>query len=362
MKRLNSTPPFRSANGEVVLGSIAEVAYLELGGIDQWVMIRGASLANPPLIMLHGGPGLSETAFFRRHNAELEESFTVVYWDQRGAGKSFHSSIPRVSMTVEQLVSDLDALVDAVRKRLGHDKVVLFGHSWGSLLGVLYVARFPEKVAAYIGSGQIGDWVAAESATYAYAVGEAKRRGKTKILAKLAEIGAPPYPAASVFIERTCIARLDGMLGPKAMWEMAKMIVGAKESSVFELPAAWRAFRWTMDAMWNEVSRLDLNQLAPVLQVPVFFFLGRKDHWVLPENSVAYYDRLTAPSKQLVWFERSGHEPFVDEAAKFNQLLVELVRPVATRRGSPPVVSRRADARSTSRGWWRRGSARGGIS
>ena len=164
-RRLGKTPPFRGPRGEVLSGSIAEVAYRRLGGIDQWVMVRGESVANPPLILLHGGPGLSETALFRYFNAPLEKSFTVVYWDQRGAGKSFDPAIPRSSMTVEQVLSDLDELVDAVCARLGKTKVAIFGHSWGSALGVLYAARFPEKVAAYVGSGQIGDAAAGEAAT-----------------------------------------------------------------------------------------------------------------------------------------------------------------------------------------------------
>ena len=117
--RLGKTPPFRGPDGEVRPGSIAEIAYRRLGGLDQWVMIRGESVANPPLILLHGGPGLSETGLFRHFNAPLEKSFTVVYWDQRGAGKSFDRAIPRSSMTVEQFISDLDELVDAVCERLG---------------------------------------------------------------------------------------------------------------------------------------------------------------------------------------------------------------------------------------------------
>lgn len=83
-----------------------------------------------------------------------------------------------------------------------------------------------------------------------------------------------------------------------------------------------------MDAMWPEVSRLNLIELAPALRMPVFFVLGRNDHWVPPETSVAYFERLTAPSKKLVWFEHSGHEPFVDEPDKFNAAMAELVRPV----------------------------------
>src|SRR5215203_3228348 len=111
------TPPFRGPNGAVVPGSIAESTYLHLGGLDQWVMIRGENLDNPPLIILHGGPGFSDTPFFRYCNAQLEQSFTLVYWDQRGTGKSFARTIPRSSMTVEQFIADLDELVEAVCQR-----------------------------------------------------------------------------------------------------------------------------------------------------------------------------------------------------------------------------------------------------
>ena len=79
--------------------------------------------------------------------------------------------------------------------------------------------------------------------------------------------------------------------------------------------------------MWDAVSALDLLIAAPALQMPVFFFLGRRDHWVPPETSVAYFQR-AAPSKELLWFDQSGHEPFVDEAAKFNDAVADMVRPL----------------------------------
>lgn len=331
---MGQTRPFRGPNGEIIPGSIAEAGYLRLGGLDQWVMIRGENRDNPPLIILHGGPGFSDTMFFRRCNAALEHSFTVVYWDQRGTGKSFNRDIPRSSMTVAQFLDDLDELVEAVRERVGERKVVLFGHSWGSALGVLYAARFPEKVAAYVGSGQVGDASAGEAASYAIAIAlaEAERRDNRKALKALRAIGPPPYAADCVFTERMWLQRLEGQLEPRALWRMGRLVLGAPEASLFDLPKVMRGFRFSLDAMWAEVSRLKLLELTPALEMPVFFFLGRKDHWVPPETSLAYYDVLTAPSKQLVWFEESGHEPFVDEAAKFNRAMVELVRPVALRR------------------------------
>jgi pimeloyl-ACP methyl ester carboxylesterase len=331
MKRSGKTPPFRGPDGKRLPGSIAEMKYLRLGGVDQWVMIRGESIANPPMILLHGGPGMSETSFFRFCNSVLEKSFTVVYWDQRGAGKSFDRKIPVSSMTVAQFVSDLDELVNYVRNRVGRKQVAIFGHSWGSALGVLYAARFPEKVSVYIGCEQIGDSAAGEAASYAFALAEAERLNNRKALTSLRAIGPPPYSVNGLFTERTWLARFEGQTGPRALWKIGRMVIGTPESSVFDLRQDWRAFRFSMDAMWSEVSTLNLLKLVPALKMPVFFFVSRRDRWVPPETSLAYFDALVAPSKRLVWFEGSGHEPFVDEPAKFNAAMLELVRPTLQR-------------------------------
>jgi pimeloyl-ACP methyl ester carboxylesterase len=335
MKHPGKPQPILDSRGEIVPGSIADASYLHLGGLDQWVMMRGESIDNPPLILLHGGPGFSETHFFRHFNSALEKTFTVVYWDQRGSGKSFNRGIPRSSMTVEQFIADLDDLVEAVCNRVGKKKVVIFGHSWGSALGVLYAARFPTKVAAYVGSGQIGDWQAGESASYSFALAEAERRHNRKALDELRAIGPPPHTVKRLWTERTWLQRLEGQLDAKALWNMGRIFLGAPESSVLDLPDLLRGFRFSLDTMWAEVSRLNLMKIAPALPVPVFFFLGRRDRWVPPETSVAYFDALTAPSKELVWFEESGHEPFADEPAKFNAAMVDLVRPAVVANDHP---------------------------
>jgi pimeloyl-ACP methyl ester carboxylesterase len=333
--KLGKTPPIREPDGQVLPGSFAEANYVKLGRMDQWVMVRGESLANPALIILHGGPDFSDTPFLRQCNAPLERSFTIVYWDQRGAGKSFSRKIPRSTMRVEQFIADLDELVEMVRARLGKKEVVIFGHSWGSALGVLYAARFPAKVAAYVGSGQHGNWAAAEAASYAIALAEAERQNNRKAVKALRALGPPPYTAAALLAERTWLQRLEGQLGLKALWDMGRMVLGAPEYSVFDLPKIVRGFRFSLEAMWDEVSRLNLLKVVPALQMPIFFFLGRRDHWVPAETSVAYLDALTAPSTNLVWFEESGHEPFVDEPAKFNASMVELVRPVGVSTSGP---------------------------
>ena len=328
--RLGHTEPLRGSDGHVLPKSVAEARYVRLGGVDQWVMIRGENVGNPPLVVLHGGPGMSEMGFFRHCNAPLERHFTVVHWDQRGTGKSFDRHIPRSSLTLEQFIADLDQLVDIVRRRFGMEKVAILGHSWGSTLGAIYAARFPAKVSVYVGAAQVGDSAAAESLSYSYGIAEAERRHDEKALKKLREIGPPPYPAESVFVERTVVNRLDGQAGLGFLWKAGRALFGRPESSILDLPNLVRGFRFTLDAMYAEVSKLNLLKLVPTLNMPVVIFVGRRDHWVPPETSVAYFDALTAPSKKLVWFEHSGHEAFVDEPEKFNATMVEVVRPLAS--------------------------------
>ena len=323
------TPAFRGPHGEPISGSIAEISYRRLGGVDQWVLIRGECVANPILVLLHGGPGFPEMRLFRHFNALLEKRFTVVYWDQRGTNKSFDRNIPRSSMTLEQFIADLDELVDVVRKRFDKDKVVIYGHSWGSALGVCYAARFPAKVAAYIGTGQIGSWPASERSSYAFVLEEAARRHHQKALKELRAIGPPPYAARAKMVQGKWLGRFLGFVRGMPLWKFACIVLSGPEASILDLPNLVRAMQFSQDTMWADVSELDLTTTVPRLDVPVFFFLGRHDHVIDADTSADYFRMLDAPSKRLVWFEESAHEPPFEEPAKFNHAMAELVRPEA---------------------------------
>lgn len=309
--------------------SVAEVRYLRVGEINQWVMIRGCDSANPLLIMLHGGPGISETVFWRYFNSkDLEKAFTVVYWDQRGSGKSYDPNLNKDTMTLEQFLSDLNELVDYVCDRLSKTKVTLFGHSWGSILGPLYAARYPQKVAAYVGSGQIGDWAASERATYEYTLTEAKRRRFKRMELDLKNfVGRPPHNSKSLIKQRNHLAKLDGDTSFGHVLRMCRIFVTAPEYSICDLLKFYKILEFNIELMWSEVTSENLVESVPELQVPTFFLLGRHDHCVLPEISMEYIHVLKAPSKKVVWFDHSGHQPFVDEPEKFNSTMVTLIRP-----------------------------------
>ncbi|KAL3782471.1 hypothetical protein HJC23_002222 [Cyclotella cryptica] len=309
--------------------SVAEVRYLCIGGVNQWLMIRGCDRANPLLIMLHGGPGISETVFWRYYNSqELEKAFTVVYWDQRGSGKSYDPTLNKDTMTLEQFLSDLNEVVDYVCDRANKTKVTLFGHSWGSILGPLFAARYPQKVAAYIGSGQIGDWAASERATYEYTLSEAQRRSWKRIELDLKNVvGRPPHNSESLIKQRNHLAKLDGDTSFGHVLMICRIFLTAPEHSIFDLLQFYKILAYNIELMWTEVTSVNLLESVPELQVPTFFLLGRNDHCVLPEISMEYIQVLKAPSKEVVWFDHSRHQPFMDEPEKFNSTMVNFIRP-----------------------------------
>ena len=134
---------------------VSEIKKLTIGGIEQWALIRGENITNPVLLFLHGGPGTSEMPLLRHYNKDLEKYYTIVMWDQRGAGKSNSYSVPDSSFSLQQILDDTHEITNYLKQRFNQQKIFLAGHSWGSILGILTIKNYPEDYYAYIGLGQV---------------------------------------------------------------------------------------------------------------------------------------------------------------------------------------------------------------
>jgi proline iminopeptidase len=327
---VDRTARLKDTGGRGLEGPVAEAGFWRIGGVDQWVMIRGRSLANPLLVILHGGPGSSETALFRSFNADLEDAFTVVYWDQRGAGRSYRRSIPAESMTIDRFVADLNELVDGLLARFVGRRIVLLGHSWGSMLGVLYASRFPAKVAAYAGVGQVADMAASEAASYAFVLAKARERGRRQAVARLLAVGPPPHTLEQIGVQRRWLMAMGGVFGPNL--SLAKLVwrgLTSPEASPRDLVRMFEGSRFSLRALWPALGAANLRRDVPRLEMPVFLLLGRLDMQVVSSVAAAYFEGLEAPHKALVWFENSGHMVPFEEPELFNRTMIETVRPFA---------------------------------
>ncbi len=328
--------PARDGSYTAAITSETGVASLEpvaLGGVEQWILIRGHDVANPVLIYLHGGPGSPAIPYGRFAFGGLERHFTVVTWDQRGCGKSYSPAIDAQSITLEQLLSDTRELVAMMRERFATEAVYLMGASWGSVLGVFTARDHPELLRAYIGVGQFVDAERTMRLAHAAALGKATELGVQEAIDQLAAIQL--YPEVEWNRWKDVVPWLEafglGDLHDTSLYPaLLDTLTAAPEYTQqdFANQDEWEQLYWAspLNADLGWVYGLDVPSQAPRLDVPVFFLSGRFDFKTPGELVEEYLDVLDAPSgKQMTWFEHSAHALFFEESQAFRNVLLDTV-------------------------------------
>jgi len=306
---------------------------LRLGGITQWIRTRGTDRANPVLLLMQQGPGLpiiNETRTYARLLG-LEKDFTVVYWDQRGTGLS---SLPLrrgrggFEITPQLMVADTVELLELLRGRYGA-KTFIAGFSFGATYATQAAVLRPDLVAGIVATGMDIDIPFAEKHTYDWALAEARKRGNRRAAGQLEKIGPPPHLDTKKFTTR---ARWTMNFGGVTVGATSNSYARTLAASLLRSPdyspaAALRTVRGVTSspaALLPLLASTDLVTTVPKLDVPIIIAQGRLDQVAPGQAAQRFYDTLTAPSKQLVWFEHSAHTPQYDEPAKFRDLLLTL--------------------------------------
>lgn len=323
-----STAPFPGEPGAPAPNSIAVVERWPINGVEQSVIIRGRDLSNPVLIWV--GDLWCETPLLRHFNADLENHFVVVYWCQRHSGQSLDPFIaPPTRLTIDQYVADLGALVEGVRAKLHKDKVVLVGHSSGTIFGLLYAQRHPEHVAAYVGVGQVVNQAKSLAQAYPFALAQARARANGQAIAELERIGPPPHTADQSAILRKWIIAFGGAFhGNLSYSRLALIGITSREANWRDLFAFVRGDQYTA-AIVPEMSVVAFDDPDPKFSVPVFLLSGRYDHRTDGALAEAFLGRITAPKKDFAWFEQSAHSPNFEEPTAFNGWITAHIRPLA---------------------------------
>ena len=339
------TPRFRDADGGIISSSIAEKRRMLLGGAKHYVLIRGRNRSAPLLVFVHGGPGYSAMPFNRLLNADLENDFVFVNWDQRGTGYSFSAAQDRRTLTLDRIVEDLDDLINALCREFGQEKVLLIGHSWGSVVGLEYVSRYPRKVAVYIGISQVTDGSESEALSYQWAIDQAHKQKRADLTAKLEKIGPPSYRSLKdMWVQRRVLTELGGV------WRHdphSGLYYFLRYLSVPEF--AWPGFinlarggDLSMRALNEVLFSYDAFGTHPALDAPVCLFEGVHDQIQSTRLAATYFDKLVAPHKQLIWFEQSAHMPHWEEPDRFTQEVRQIASDIGLRTDSPSAPTRDA--------------------
>lgn len=322
------TPKIKDEKGEVIPTSIASLEQITLGGLKQWILIRSHNVDNPLLLFLHGGPGSAEMCFSHKFERKLEEHYLFVNWDQRGAGKSFSKKIPKESMNIEQFISDAHELILHLMKRFKKEKIVLVGHSWGSMLSVLLLQRYPELFSAYVGIGQATNVTDNEKISHQFTLQEAKKRGNKKAVKQLLEL-QPPYFSdfKQLNTQRKWLNKFGGALyNQTSIWPLIKFLFRAPEYTIRDCFKFLQGTVFSLKSLWELIiQEIDLTKDALKFSVPVYFILGKYDYNTPFELVEEYFKKIQAPKKELIWFEKSAHSPNFEEPEKFDEVMIEKV-------------------------------------
>jgi pimeloyl-ACP methyl ester carboxylesterase len=308
---------------------IDEGLYVAAGGIEQWVSIRGADRNNPILLFVHGGPA-EIMSFVPAVTQSLESEFTVVHWDQRGAGRTYRRNPkPPAGLTLARMTADGVEIVEWLKRYLGQRNVVLVGHSWGTMLGENIVFARPDLFAAYVGTGQFVSWAPQVEAEYEYSLSRAQAEGDTEKLSALRELGDPPFDELETYLAFRAVMR-DQLA-------QADLEFAARQASALAFSP-----RVSLLDIWNALqgARASVAELAPVLMsadltalgndfpIPFVLVQGAADHITPAALALDYAGRINAPAKAVVQIEDAGHYAFITHAEAFHAALVSEVLPL----------------------------------
>jgi len=314
---------------------IQESYKTSIGGIDQWLNVRGQDRSNPIILFVHGGPAAPITPTMWEFQRPIEEYFTVVHWDQRGAGKTLLESAPeKVAPTIriERYVDDAIEVAEYVRKRYGKRKLVLMGHSWGTVVGMGAALKRPDLFHAYVGISQVISTRENERISYEYAVEQAKLHKNDEALKELASIA--PYPGTEpITRERIIVARkwpqhyggLSAFRSNSTYYFNGPLL--SPDYDAAQVKAIDQGSLFTLGRLLPEFVKVDFSQVK-TFPIPVVMFLGRHDYTTPTAPTVAWLSQVKAPSKRAIWFERSAHMVPWEEPGKTLISLLNHVRPL----------------------------------
>jgi pimeloyl-ACP methyl ester carboxylesterase len=313
--------PFVDEDGHLRANSISEKVFVTINGVEQGMFIKSKDVTHPVLLYLHGG--MPDYFLTRRYPTGLENSFTVVWWEQRGSGLSYSPNIPPETMTVEQCIADTLEVTKYVRQRFGQDKIYLLAHSGGSFIGIQAAAQAPEFYHAYIGVAQISNQLKSEKLAYDYMLKQYKAQGNRAMVRKLE---AAPVTMTGGTPHAYLAVRDAAMhpLGIGTTHDMKSHVTGIflrsltfPEYTFREKLNLWRGkFHAGASYLWETMLATDLSTQVPELELPVYFLQGVYDYTCSYTEAKSYFEKLKAPVKGFYTFEQSAHSPMFEEPEK----------------------------------------------
>lgn len=326
-------PPAAAAEGSPA--GIEQSSFVSIGGIDQWISIRGEDRGNPVLLVVHGGPGEAQWMAADKYEP-WQKAFTVIQWDQRGTGHTYgRYGTQTPDVTLNRIVTDGIEVADHLRRTLRKKKIIVLGHSWGSTVAVRMVQRRPELFAAYVGTGQVASWNSQVNMQFDLLLVTARRNGDDATVKELEAIGRPDPTNAQQFFAFN--KGLGAVMAPadqawlKALRANAFALMARNDKDVQDLGDG---MNFSAKQVLPDQMAIDLPTTAHKIDTAFFVIQGQDDVVTPTKAAIDYFEGVTAPLKGLTLIPDAGHFAFMTASKAFLAALTDKVRPVAIKRGA----------------------------
>lgn len=313
---------------------VNEAGFVTIGGIQQWLTIKGDDSANPVILFLHGGPANPLSPYADAIYGAWQKDYTLVQWDQRGGGMTYGANpAPQDSrLTVAQMSDDGIAVTNYLLHHLGKRKLILMGSSWGSILGVHMIKARPQLFYAYIGTAQVVDYRTSQRASYHDVLALASAAGDHDTVERLNALGTPPWTNPRSFgVLRRAVRKYEALStepAPDNWWKRAPLYATPKALLDFDEGEDYSFLQFVGQHGDGMFSRVDLAALGPTFHVPFLMVQGAQDLLTRPAIGRSYFDSIVAPHKTYVLVPRAGHDPNPAMLAAQYRLLREQVQPL----------------------------------
>ncbi|PJN90668.1 alpha/beta hydrolase [Bacillus sp. mrc49] len=303
--------------------SISALEQVEINGSSQEIMIRGKDKDNPVIIFVHGGPGCPEIPYADQYQDLLETNFTVVNYDQRASGKSYHFFEDYSNLSSDLLVEDLLAMTDYISERLGKEKIILIGHSYGTYIAMQAAYEAPEKYEAYIGIGQMSDTTESEIDSLNYSINQAQKAGNTDDILFLQGL-TEKIKNGDTFTPRNYVMKYGG--ASRLIDNPDGDNIGILFSSEYNLLDVIRynfGLSFSQNILLKEVLKNPLPTIVTDLKIPCYFIMGKYDYMTSTKAAKNYFNMIEANKKEFITFEQSAHYPQFEEKEKFYEWMCD---------------------------------------
>jgi pimeloyl-ACP methyl ester carboxylesterase len=303
---------------------IEEARYLQIGGIDQWVTIRGADDRKPVLILIHGGPGDVQSPFVSTY-APYEKDFVLVQWDQRGAGRSFEKyGAATPDLTLEREIADGIEFADWLHQRFPENRLILLGHSWGTILAAGMIAKRSDLFDAYVGAGQVASWAAIVNTQFDVILAAARRKGDAATIALFEGIGRPdPTNVAQYFGLISRGVRANTPAADAAWLAGIPDLLKAQNVTEATSKAGSSGMSFSGGKLLQALIHADLTRSAPGVPIPYCVIQGSEDLNAPTSTIEPYFAAMNAPKKKMTVIKGAGHFALATHAAEFISALKE---------------------------------------